>query len=169
MNRPAFLLALGTVLLACCLTVLPLQAAEPAPDDAQALQGISAARGVFDISRSRPDTLLGALKLVAETREGLLHQGVKPDLVVLFRGPAVTLLTTDNKDLESDERKQLEAVGQLILSLQKDGVRFSVCSIATRIFKVDNQHLLPGLEPVGNVLISLMALQQKGYALVPLY
>jgi len=169
MNRPAFLLVLGTALLFCSLAAVPLQAAQAVPDDARALQGIREARGVFDISRSRPDTLLGALKLVAETQEGLLRQGVRPDLVVLFRGPAVTLLTTDHKGLDRDEKEQLEAVGQLILSLHKDGVRFSVCSIATRIFKVDNQHLLPGLEPVGNVLISLMALQQKGYALVPLY
>ncbi len=169
MNRPAFLLVLGTAFLACSLAAFPLQAAETVPDDARVLQGIREARGVFDITRSRPDTLLGTLKLVAETREGLLHQGVKPDLIVLFRGPAVTLLTTENKGLDSDERKQLEAIGQQIHSLQKAGVRFSVCSIATRTFKVDNRHLLPGLEPVGNVLISLMALQQKGYALVPLY
>lgn len=162
------ILLYGMLALACCL---PTQAATqaPAPNDAQALEGISVAHGVFDISRSRPDTLLGALKLVAETRDGLLRQGVKPDFVVLFRGPAVTLLSSDREGHDNDEQQLLGEIDRQIASLQQAGVRFSVCAIATRIFKVDNRHLLPGLEPVGNALISLIALQQKGYALVPLY
>ena len=169
MNRQLFTRRMGAALLLCCLLAFPVGAAEPEPHDGQALQGIREARGVFDITRSRPDTLLGALKLVAETREGLLRQGLKPDLVVLFRGPAVTLLSTDRQGLESDEREKLEAIGEQIQTLQKSGVRLSVCSIATRLFKVDNRQLLPGLQPVDNVLISLIVLQQQGYALVPLY
>ena len=156
-----------TFLLLTCALAATAVAAEP--DDARALKDISIAHGVFDVSRSRPDTLLGAMKLVAETRDGLLRQGVKPDFVVLFRGPAVTLLSTDRQGLDKDEQQLLGELDRQIRSLEEAGVAFNVCSIATRMFKVDNHRLLPGLEPVGNALISLIALQQKGYALVPLY
>jgi len=167
MTIRSFFRVLCLALLVCGLSAPFAYAA--APDDAQALQGISVARAAFDVSRSRPETLLGAMKLVAETRDGLLRQGVKPDLVVLFRGPSVTLLSTDRKGLDSDEQQLLEEFDRQIKSLEEAGVKFNVCAIATRLFKVDNHHLLPGLEPVGNALISLIALQQKGYALVPLY
>lgn len=145
-----------------------LRAAER-PDDAVALAGLHSVKAIFDISRSRPQALLGALNLVAETAADLQRQGVPPDLVVVFRGPAVTLLTADDSAADPEVRRQHAAIAGKIRELHQTGVNFGVCAIATRLFKVDNQHLLAGLPLVGNALVSLIAYQNRGYALVPLY
>jgi len=43
------------------------------------------------------------------------------------------------------------------------------CSVATRLFKVDNASLLDGIKPVGNTFVSLTGYQAQGYANIPIY
>ena len=57
---------------------------------------------------------------------------------------------------------------ELLTDLKQKGIRIEICSVATRIFKVDNAQLLPDLVLVGNVLTSQIAWQNKGYALITL-
>ena len=60
-----------------------------------------------------------------------------------------------------------DEIRDLVAELKKKGVRMEVCAVATRVFKVDNSALIPDVVLVGNVLISLIGYQNKGYALVP--
>jgi intracellular sulfur oxidation DsrE/DsrF family protein len=43
------------------------------------------------------------------------------------------------------------------------------CSVATRLFGVDNGTLLDGIKPVGNTFVSLTGYQAQGYANIPIY
>ena len=52
--------------------------------------------------------------------------------------------------------------------LKKTGIRIEICSVATRVFKVDNTQLIPEVILVGNVLTSQISWQHKGYALITL-
>lgn len=129
------------------------------PDDRIALKGLKQARAIFDVRLAELDKLLFNLELVKETWEGINGQGVKPTLIVTLRGPAVRLFTTDQAPTELRE---------LLKDLRSRGIRLEICSVATRVFKVDTSKLVPEVLLVGNVLTSQIAMQNKGYALITL-
>lgn len=60
----------------------------PAADDRDALAGVKELKAVFDIREGDGKALLNRLTLIDETRASLIAQGVKPRLVLTFRGPA---------------------------------------------------------------------------------
>lgn len=155
------------LLLIVASTLLLLGAASPTlthadttvPNDRAALKGLKQARAIFDVRLSEMDKLLFNLGLVKETWEGIKAQGTKPKLIITLRGPAVKFFTKDQitADLEG-----------LLTELKALGVRIELCSVATRVFKVDNSQIIPDVILVGNVLTSQIAWQNKGYALITL-
>lgn len=134
----------------------PLQAAQK-PDDREALQGLKAAKVIFDVRVPDLEKLLFNLNLFNETYEGLVAQGVKPRMIIVFRGPGVRLLT--DAALDDEARK-------LFHDLKKKGVRFEACAVAMRVFKVDSEKLYPEIKLVANVFNSLIGYQNKGYAMI---
>ena len=141
-------------LLLLCSSVLH---AAPPLNDHDALVGLKAAKVIFDVRVPDNDKLIFNLELFAETREGLIKQGVTPEMVVAFRGPGVKLLSRDAID---------EEVHDLIQDLKKMGVRFEVCAVAVRTFKVDPGKLIPQVKLVANGFNSLIGYQNKGYAMI---
>lgn len=129
------------------------------PDDRFALKGLKQTRAIFDVRLADLDKLLFNLGLIKETFEGISSQRVKPTVIVSLRGPAVKLFTKDQATPELRE---------LLADLKKKGVRVEICSVALRVFKVDRTQLIPEVIPVGNILTSQIAWQNKGYALVTL-
>jgi intracellular sulfur oxidation DsrE/DsrF family protein len=130
------------------------------PNDREALEGLRTGKVIFDVRVPDAEKLTFNLELIKETFEGMRDQGVKPAMIVTFRGPTVRLLTRERAS---------EWNAPLIIELKKMGVRFEACAVATRIFKVDNASLIPEVILVGNVLTSLIGYQNKGYALIPVY
>lgn len=145
----------------CILTGTPalLYGSSSVPDDRAALKGMKQAKAIFDVRLADLDKVLFNLELIKETWTGISAQKVKPQLIVTLRGPAVKLFT---RDQATDELKEL------LNALRQKGIRIEICSVATRVFKVDNRQLLPELQLVGNVLTSQIAMQNKGYALITL-
>lgn len=149
----------STVLLALPGLPTVIHADSTLPDDRFALKGLKQAHAIFDVRLAELDKLLFNLKLVKETWEGISSQKVKPTMIVSLRGPAVKLFTKEQAVPELKE---------LLNDLKQKGIRIEICSVATRVFKVDNAQLLPDLLLVGNVLTSQIAWQNKGYALITL-
>jgi len=145
----------------CILTGAPslLYGGNPQPDDRVALKGMKQAKAIFDVRLAELDKLLFNLELIKETWTGISSQQVKPQLMVTLRGPAVRLFTRDQAP---------EELKELLNDLKQKGIRIEICSVATRVFKVDNRQLLPEVTLVGNVLTSQIAMQNKGYALITL-
>lgn len=131
-------------------------AAEP-PDDREALAGLQTAKVIFDVRVADLEKLVFNLELFEETLEGLVAQGVKPEMIVAFRGPGVRLLTAAALDEEAIE---------LFRDLKKQGVRFEACAVAMRVFKVNPEGLIPEVKLVANVLNSYIGYQNKGYAMI---
>ncbi len=130
-----------------------------APKDMEALAGLKTGKAIFDVRVTDMEKLTFNLELIKETFEGMREQGVTPVMIVTFRGPGVKFLARDRAAGEN---------GPLIAEMKGMGVRFEVCGVATRIFKVDPASLIPDVVLVGNVLTSLIGYQNKGYALIPL-
>ena len=130
--------------LVVCLAMLAVSVvgAEKAPLDRVALQGVKVGKGVFDINLNDPLRLPLYLGVIEETLDGLKAQGVKPELVVAFRGTAVKLVSSVREGLDHEQNAALEESDELIRTLAKAGVRFEACAIATRLFGVENKTIL---------------------------
>lgn len=127
------------------------------PHDREALDGLKQAKVIIDVRVADLDKLIFNLNLFNETWEGLVMQGVKPNMVVAFRGPGVKYLTAAELDDQALD---------LLRVLKKKGVRFEACAVAMRVFKVDPAGLVPEVRLVANVFNSFIGYQNKGYAMI---
>lgn len=161
------------ILILCMLLFIPLltaQAATAPINDAAALQGVKEGKGVFLIDFSDPKKTAFYLEIIKGTHAGLTRQGVKPNFVIVYIGPTVRFLSTaPDGELELEHGDTLEAIAARVQELSQLGIRQEICAIATRVFNVPNETILPGLTLVGDGFISLIGWQTQGYKLVPLF
>ena len=139
------------------------------PDDADALRGVETGKVVFDINMTSPKKMTLYLAVIRETVEDLKRQGVEPDVILAFRGMSVRLISKDREKMELTDFDHLDRIAEQLADLQQQGVRMEACSVATRLFRVDNGTLLEGIKPVGNTFVSLTGYQAQGYANIPIY
>ncbi len=90
----------------------------------------------------------------------------KPQVVVVFHGPAVKLLTKDSSGFPEDARGEVDKFHEMIRQLKKDGVKLEVCLYAVKVMGVDPATLLPEIDQVGNGFISVVGYQAQGYSVV---
>jgi intracellular sulfur oxidation DsrE/DsrF family protein len=94
----------------------------------------------------------------------------KPTVLLLaFRGPAVTLVSTERDRFDLADFDALDQIADHIADLQMLGVRMEACGVACRLFQVDHNTLLDGIKPVGNTFVSLIGYQARGYAIIPIH
>ncbi|WP_018866515.1 MULTISPECIES: DsrE family protein [unclassified Thioalkalivibrio] len=155
------------LLLTLSLATLTVQA--EAPTDARALDGVEQGRVVFDLNNNDPEMLALYLMVIRETFEDLTDQGVDPDMILAFRGRAVTMVSEDRERFELTDFDHLDAIEEHVAALKEKGVRMESCAVATRLFGVEHGELLPGIEPVRNTFVSLTGYQAQGYAVIPIY
>ncbi len=157
------------LLLILGMALVPLAALADQPNDAAALEGVEQGKVVFDINNSNASSLNLYLAVIRETHDDLVRQGIEPDILLAFRGPAVTLVSTDRERLDLSDFDALDQIADHIADLEMLGVRMEGCGVATRLFQVDNNTLLDGIKPVGNTFVSLIGYQARGYAVIPIY
>jgi len=90
-------------------------------------------------------------------------------VILAFRGLSVRLISKDREAMDLTDFEYLDRVAAQLDDLRSQGVRMEACSVATRLFKVDNATLLDGIKPVGNTFVSLTGYQAQGYANIPIY
>jgi len=143
--------------------------ADAKPDDSDALQGVETGKVLFDVNMTDAKKMTLYLSVIRETVDDLKRQGVKPDVILAFRGKSVLLISKDREQMELTEFEHLDRIAEQLADLRKQGVRMEACSVATRLFKVNNGSLLDGIKPVGNTFVSLTGYQAQGYANIPIY
>jgi len=146
----------------------PLTGGAAVISDSHALQGVETAKGLFDVSVKDAGSLEFYLSVIQRTYDGLVEQGIQPDLVVAFRGPTVRLINTETWSFSEEDQEILKRVAVLLGKLKEQGIRLEACSVATGLFKVDNTTILPEIQVVGNTFISLIGYQAQGYGIVPI-
>lgn len=139
------------------------------PDDSDALRGVETGKVVFDMNTTDANKTALYLMVIRETVNDLLRQGVKPDVILAFRGPSVKMISKDREQVDPADFENLDKIATQLAELQNQGVRMESCSVATRMLKVDNDQLLDGIKPVGNTFVSLAGYQAQGYAIIPIY
>lgn len=160
-----------TTLTVLCIILSTAALVHAAPEkfkDTVALEGLTRSKTLFDINVNDANKLELYLNVIRQTREDLLRQQIEPEIIIAFRGASVRLITTERWSFTEEDQKSLERSSRLLSALLEAGVRMEACSIATNLFKVDNNTLLPGISVVGNTFVSLTGYQTKGYALIPI-
>lgn len=144
-------------------------AATPAvAEEYAALEGVKGVKAVVDFTHGSPQSanaIFWAVRNVYDD-ESTRALSEPPQMVVVFHGPAVKLISTDREDFSDSEKKAAETFADTIRSMKKDGVKFEVCLYAAKVMGVDPATILPEVDPVGNGFISVVGYQAKGYALV---
>src|SRR5438067_13517948 len=89
--------AVGLLIAGACT---PLYAEGPAQ---AALAGLSEVKLDFDMRNGDAKGLLRELNVIDATRESLIQPGVKPTIVIAFRGPATTLVQTHENQIKAED------------------------------------------------------------------
>ena len=153
------------------MIVLCLMAAvSPAVADGydSALKGVKGLSAVFDYSQASPqmsNIILDAVKDMYDD-EAVTALPEKTQLVIVFQGPAVKLITTDRSNFPEKDFAELDKLHAMIRQLKADGVKMEVCLFAANVVGVDPATILPEIDQVNNGFISTIGYQAQGYAMV---
>jgi intracellular sulfur oxidation DsrE/DsrF family protein len=137
--------------------------------DAQALSGLHSAKVVFLINLKNPDAVAHLVDVIGLTRKQLLQQKVTPHFIVVFIGPDVAFLTKNRRGIPYTDERAVAGIQHEIGKLTREGIQFQACGVALHGMDVHPSSLIPTVTPVESGFISVIAYQEKGYALVPVY
>lgn len=134
----------------------------------EALNGVESVKAVFDIRVGNPKAAAVHLDLIHKTfkDQNLTIKSKKPDIVVIFMGPAVKLVSKTREGFLPEEQKQLDTIASLISNMAKDGIKLEICVAAVHLTNGDPNSILPEIKQVGNGWISAIGYQLRGYALI---
>lgn len=137
--------------------------------DAQALSGLHSAKAVFLVNINNPMAVDHLVRVIGLTRKQFLQQHVTPHFIVVFIGPDVAFLTKDRRGISYMDERPIADLQKEIGNLSKLGIEFQACGVAMHGMDVQPNSLIPDVHPVESGFISVIAYQEKGYALVPVY
>lgn len=147
-----------------------IQAEKTVINDAAALADLKTGKGVFLVDIGDAKKLNIYLEVIQGTYKGMKQQGVEPDFVLVYIGPSVKYLSTSpSAEIEKSAAGVLLEIESNVEALAELGVRQEICAVATRVFGIDEESVLPGLTLVGDGFISLIGYQAQGYHLVPVF
>jgi intracellular sulfur oxidation DsrE/DsrF family protein len=137
-------------------------------DDRAVLAGVKELKVAFDVIEGDAKGLLNRLEVIDETRASLLKQGVTPNFVLAFRGPATKLVQTDMSKVKPEDRAVVAQIAAKLGEMSKAPGMASIeqCSVAIRQQETRAENVLPSIKVVGNSWISLMAYQSRGYGYI---
>lgn len=156
-------LLFGFVFALLALVVFP--ATDAMSQEYEAMQGVTSVNTVFDFRIGHPEVMLDHLNLIHSMKSdpGMVIDGRRPEIVLVFIGPSVNLISTDYTGASAEH---LNAIAEKISAMDADGVKFEVCMTAAHALEVEPDSILPEVEQVGNGWISLIGYQHNGYSMV---
>ena len=136
--------------------------------NANALKGLKTVKVVCDVNVGEPGLLLGRMELIEETYTQLLDAGIQPTFVVAFRGPATKYVTRGSGYVAPEDLAIKKKIQGFVTQFHRNGFTLEQCAIAARALNVSYDDILPQITVVRNGYISIIAYQNKGYALLPM-
>ena len=156
-----------TGLFLCILSVSFIYSAEP--DDKEALAGLRKARAVFDISSGDSKKLIAYLNLIEKTSDTVRANGADPDFIITFRGSASFFISKEKTKLRETNKGDAKTIFEILDRLGGlREIKLEQCSVAAKGRNLNFNSFHKSVKLVGNSWISLIAYQNKGYALVAL-
>jgi intracellular sulfur oxidation DsrE/DsrF family protein len=147
------------------LILMPAATSVAQEPENTALREVASVQTVFDFRVADPEVALAHLNLIHSMLDhaSLRTGGARPEIVVVFIGPSVDLVSTEKRAAASAARK---AIAGKIAAMDADGVTFEICMTTARAHDLSAESILPEIVQVGNGWISLIEYQQKGYSMI---
>ena len=133
-----------------------------------ALKGVNSYDAVFEVSLGNPkiaNLVFWAVKNAYEADEVKALSGT-PNVVIVFHGPVVKLLSSDRSPFNSAEWAEVEKFQTTLRQMKKDGVKLEVCLYAAKVLGVDKTTIMPEIDGVDNGFVSVVGYQMQDYAVV---
>jgi len=150
------------------MLLLPVNTFADQLTDANALKNLTAVKVICDVNVGDPKLLLRRLELIDETYTQLIDAGIQPSFIVAFRGPATRYVTNGTGYVASEDLSIKKEIQGWISQFHENGFALEQCAIAARGQNVSYGDVLPQIAIVQNGYISIIAYQNKGYALLPM-
>ena len=133
-------------------------------------KGVERARAVWDFTTGEARRFRDRLELVIDAAEQFALQGIAADFVILLHAQATqfaarTLSGTKFKEPEGDDFRVAHELLQRFAAL---GGRIEVCRIAMDRCAIAPENLLDCVVIERNVFVNSVALQNRGYAYMPI-
>jgi uncharacterized protein len=157
-----------TAALLIAILLVPVMTLADQLTDAKALKGLKAVKVVCDVNVGDPKLLLRRMELIDETYTQLMDAGIQPTFIVAFRGPATKYVTRGTGYVSPEHHAIKKEIQGWIAQFHENGFSLEQCAIAARGQKVSYGDILPQITVVRNGYISIVAYQNKGYALLPM-
>ena len=134
-------------------------------------KGLQAAQAVWDFTTGDARRFRDRLDLVVDAAEQFNQQGIEPRFVILLHAQATqfaarTLAGTKFKEPEGDD---FRAAQDLLRRFAALGGRTEVCGIAMDRSAIARDNLIECVVVERNVFVNSVALQNKGYAYMPIF
>ena len=132
--------------------------------------GLTQARAVWDFTTGDARRFLDRAKLMVHAAKSLAAQGAAPDFVVLLHAGATKFAARDfaGTKFAGDDASSLGEIHAALQELTQLGGRIEVCEIAMQRSDVSRDNLVPFAGVEENVFVNSIALQNRGYAYVPI-
>jgi intracellular sulfur oxidation DsrE/DsrF family protein len=133
-----------------------------------ALKGVNSYDAVFEVSLGNPkiaNLVFWAVKNAYEADEVKALSGT-PNVVIVFHGPVVKLLSSDRSPFNGAEWAEVEKFQSTLRQMKKDGVKLEVCLYAAKVLGVDKATIMPEIDRVDNGFVSVVGYQMQDYAVV---
>lgn len=88
------------------------------------------------------------------------------DIVIVFHGPVVKLLSSDRSPFNGAEWAEVEKFQATLRQIKKDGVKLEVCLYAAKVLGVDKGTIMSEIDRVDNGFVSVVGYQMQDYAVV---
>ncbi|MGQ0651152.1 MAG: DsrE family protein [Betaproteobacteria bacterium] len=134
-------------------------------------KGLAAARAVWDFTTGDARRFRDRLELVIDAAEQFSRQGIAHSFVILLHAQATqfaarTLQGTKFKDPQGDD---FRAAQDLLRRFAALGGRTEVCGIAMERSAISPDNVLDCVAIERNVFVNSVALQNRGYAYMPIF
>jgi intracellular sulfur oxidation DsrE/DsrF family protein len=130
----------------------------------------SAAGCVWDFTTGDARRFCDRLALIIDTAEHFNRQGMKTDFVLLLHGAATQFgaRTLAGTKFDKPDAADLAPAHALLRRFARMGGRIVVCGIAMERSAIAQDNLFDGATIERNVFVSSVALQNQGYAYMPI-
>jgi len=133
-------------------------------------KGLASAQAVWDFTTGDARRFRDRLELVIDAAEQFQLQGIEPRFVILLHAQATqfaarTLTGTKFKDPETDD---FRAAQELLRRFAALGGRIEVCRIAMDRSAIALDNVIDCVVIERNVFVNAVALQNRGYAYMPI-
>jgi len=134
----------------------------------EAMEGVESTNAVFDFRIGDPQVALAHLNLIHSMVEdqAMVVNDTQPEIVIVFIGPSVRLISTDHTGFDQEQQEHLNALAEKISEMDQDGVRFEICMTSAPAFNIKPDTILPEINRVENGWITVIGYQQRDYAYV---